>query len=93
MRRKDFVLKIGGFFPKPRDRAVTLCKLTSISSNRNHISCNLGEQMNHNYVHHVSVKELQMWFMFGSEKCKNIDFFESTPKSRSVGIEFCFKHI
>ena len=86
MRRKDFVPKIGGFFPKPRDRAVTLSKLTSIFRNRNHISCNLGEQMNRNYVHHVSVKELQIWFMFGSEKCKNIDFLESTPKSRSVGI-------
>ena len=31
--------------------------------------------------------------MFGSEKYKNIDFFESTPKSRSVGIAHFCKHI
>ena len=31
--------------------------------------------------------------MFGPEKYKNIDFMESTPKSRSVGIAHCFKHI
>ena len=32
--------------------------------------------------------------MFGPEKYKNIDFMESTPKSRSVGIaQIFFKHI
>ena len=31
--------------------------------------------------------------MFGSEKYKNIDFFESAPKSRSVGIAYFCKHI
>ena len=49
--------------------------------------------MNQNYVHHVSVKELQLWFIFGPEKYKNIDFMESAPKSRSVGIAHFFKHI
>ena len=31
--------------------------------------------------------------MFGPEKYKNIDFMESIPKSRSVGIAIFFKHI
>ena len=31
--------------------------------------------------------------MFGPEKYKNIDFMESTPKSRSVGIAHFVKHI
>ena len=31
--------------------------------------------------------------MFGSEKYKNIDFMESNPKSRSVGIAHFLKHI
>ena len=31
--------------------------------------------------------------MFGPEKYKNIDFMESTPKSRSVGIAHFLKHI
>ena len=31
--------------------------------------------------------------MFGSEKYKNIDFMESTPKSRSFLIAHFFKHI
>ena len=31
--------------------------------------------------------------MFGSEKYKNIDFMESTSKSRSVGIAHFLKHI
>ena len=31
--------------------------------------------------------------MFGPEKYKNMDFMESTPKSRSVGIALFFKHI
>ena len=56
----------------------------------NYVAC---EQMNQNYVHHVYVKELKLWFIFGPEKFKNIDFMESTPKSRSVGIAHCFKHI
>ena len=31
--------------------------------------------------------------MFGPEKYKNINFMESTPKSRSVGIAQFLKHI
>ena len=31
--------------------------------------------------------------MFDSEKYKDIDFMESTPKSRSVGIAHFFKNI
>ena len=31
--------------------------------------------------------------MFGSEKYKNIDYMESTPKSISVGIAHFLKHI
>ena len=31
--------------------------------------------------------------MFGSEKYKSIDFMESPPKSRTVGIAHFFKHI
>ena len=31
--------------------------------------------------------------MFGPEKYENIDFMESIPKSRSVGIAHFFKHI
>ena len=31
--------------------------------------------------------------MFGPEKYKNIDYMESTPKSRSVGIALFVKHI
>ena len=93
MRRKDFVPKIGGLFPKPRDRAMSKRKLTSIFTDRNHKLCNLVEQMYQNYEHHVSVKELWIWFMFGAEKYKIIDFFESAPKSRSVGISHFFIHI
>ena len=57
-RIRDFVSNVGVILPKPRGRAMPLRKLIEIFIYRNHISCNLVEQMNQNYVHHVSVKEL-----------------------------------
>ena len=84
-RIKDFVSNVGVILPKPRGRAIPLRKILEIFIYRNHI-CNLVEQMNQNYVHHVSVKELKLWLMSDPEKYKNIDFMKSSPKSRSVGI-------
>ena len=57
-RIRDFVSNVGVILLKPRGRAMPFRKLIEISIYRNHKLCNLVEQMNQNYVHHVSVKEL-----------------------------------
>ena len=90
-RIRDFVSNVGVILLKPRGRAMPFRKLFEISIYRNQKLCNLVEQMNQNYVHHVSVKEHQLWFIFGPEKYKNINYIESTPKSRSVRIAHFFK--
>ena len=57
-RIRDFVSNVGVILLKPRGRVMSFPKLIEISIYRNHILCNLVEQMNQNYVHHVPVKEL-----------------------------------
>ena len=57
-RIRDFVSNVGVILLKPRGRAMPFRKLIEISIYRNHQLCNLVDQMNQNYVHHVSVKEL-----------------------------------